>query len=359
MRIPDWQRVLQRLSDGVIMTDGELHVTYVNPAYEELSGYTLAGWAGRRPNMIASGVTPAATYRQMWQALRDQGSWSGVVINRRRDGGCWYSHLAITRLDERDGMPAGYVGIARDVTFYREAERRLLERLADCGATQESTFLLLAAMAEHTNPRVTEQTLRVQTYTALLLNALPDDAAPQPAMSPERRTQLIRASVLHDIGNVAIPASILSKPARLTAAEYGVIKLHPLIGADLLAAAEGRFQAVADRASDLLQVGREVILYHHERWDGTGYPYGLAGGEIPLTARVVAVADVYDALTSPRAYRRAWSHRQAAQRIHNGSGSQFDPAVVAAFRRVEGDFQRVRRHPGFAAQIPAGVDKEI
>jgi len=142
---------------------------------------------------------------------------------------------------------------------------------------------------------------------------------------PAEQAELIRiAAPLHDIGKVAIADSILRKPGRLDEAEFREIQRHTDLGASILAGSR----------SEVLQMAYEIALSHHERWDGKGYGQGLAGESIPISGRIVAVADVYDALTSQRPYKRAWSEGEALAEISRCSGTQFDPAVVQAFLRT-------------------------
>ena len=145
------------------------------------------------------------------------------------------------------------------------------------------------------------------------------------------------AASLHDIGKVGIPDNVLLKPGKLTLEERLIIERHPAIGADTLL-------TVRERLGDdaLLELSLQVARSHHERWDGKGYPDKLAGVMIPLAARIVALADVYDALTSVRVYKPALSHADATAIIRDGRGSHFDPDVVAAFDRVAEEFARVR-----------------
>ena len=128
---------------------------------------------------------------------------------------------------------------------------------------------------------------------------------------------------LHDIGKIAIPDAILHKPGKLDEAEWQAMKTHTTVG-----------HTFADRLSFLPPEALEVVRHHHERWDGRGYPAGLAGEAIPLLARVFTVVDVYDALTSERPYKRAWTHGEAMVEIYRSAGTQFDPAVVDAFARA-------------------------
>jgi HD-GYP domain-containing protein (c-di-GMP phosphodiesterase class II) len=142
-------------------------------------------------------------------------------------------------------------------------------------------------------------------------------------LSLQKRTRLVRAALLHDLGKWFIPETILYKAGPLTEEEWAIMRRHPQIGSSLLLKAGGQWADLAP-----------VVLAHHERWDGRGYPYGLPGEQIPLEARILAVADAYDAMISSRVYRQALSPAEARDELQNGAGSQFDPHVVAAFLEV-------------------------
>jgi putative two-component system response regulator len=132
---------------------------------------------------------------------------------------------------------------------------------------------------------------------------------------------LLNAAPMHDIGKIGIPDRILQKRARLDAGEWKEMKTHAEIGAEI----------IGDDPSDLLQMARTIALTHHERWDGSGYPRGFSGEQIPRVSRIVAIADVFDALTSRRPYKEAWTVEEAVKAIRNGSGTQFDPRLVEVF----------------------------
>jgi putative two-component system response regulator len=143
---------------------------------------------------------------------------------------------------------------------------------------------------------------------------------------PEPEAELLRhASVLHDVGKIGIPDRILLKPGKLDPDEWEIMKTHAEIGASILAGS----------ATPLLQAAEEIALTHHERWDGSGYPRGLAREDIPLAGRICAICDVFDALRSERPYKRAWPRREALVEIRNQSGSHFDPRLVEVFLRLQ------------------------
>ena len=169
-------------------------------------------------------------------------------------------------------------------------------------------------------------------------------------MNEEDLDLLFNAAPMHDIGKIGIPDHILLKPGPLTAEEFDLMRQHTTIGSrsirHAIARAQGTLghaftQATQPESLRYLEVARLIALYHHERWDGQGYPEGLAGEAIPLPARLMAVADVYDALTQERIYKPAWSMASTEAQILAGAGTQFDPAVVQAFDAVRGEMALV------------------
>ncbi len=183
---------------------------------------------------------------------------------------------------------------------------------ADVVAREHEAICRLSRAAEFRDPETGGHLLRMAAYARLTAENLGLDAA---------KCDLVRdAAPMHDIGKVGIPDAILLKPGPLTVEEMDIMRRHPDIGASILAGSE----------SPLLQVGAIIAQSHHERFDGTGYPRGLAGDAIPLYGRIVAVADVFDALTSTRPYKACWEFGRAIEYMRNGSGSQFDPLCVAA-----------------------------
>ena len=139
--------------------------------------------------------------------------------------------------------------------------------------------------------------------------------------SPAWAEDLLNAAPMHDVGKIGIPDAVLRKPGPLDALEWDTMRRHPEIGAEI----------IGEHPSGVLRLAREIALAHHEKWDGSGYPNGLAGEAIPLSARIVAVADVFDALTTRRPYKEPWPVQEALDHIESQSGKHFDPALVALF----------------------------
>jgi HD-GYP domain-containing protein (c-di-GMP phosphodiesterase class II) len=193
----------------------------------------------------------------------------------------------------------------------------------------------LAKLAEFRDSDTGTHLERISAYAVLLAEAM---RPVHPEIDHAWVETLRVASSMHDIGKVGIPDSVLLKPGPLDDEERRVIENHPAIGAETLSAIEQRHGADA-----LLAMSREIALSHHERWDGGGYPNSTSGAQIPLAARIVAVADAYDALTVARVYKRALGHDEARRIIREGIATQFDPEIVEAFTRSERSFDEVRK----------------
>jgi putative two-component system response regulator len=218
-----------------------------------------------------------------------------------------------------------------------ELERALGSRDGELVAARGALVLALAKLVEARSNETGGHLLRLQRYSAVLGEAAALTPAFAARLTPAVRQAIEQAAPLHDIGKVAIPDAILNKPARLTAAEFEVMKGHAKAGADTLAEVSQQYQF----ASAFLHTAREIARSHHEKWSGAGYPDGLAGEAIPLSARVVAVADVYDALRSPRAYKKAFTHAEAVGVMLNDSPGHFDPHLAAVFATAHPHFERV------------------
>ena len=195
-------------------------------------------------------------------------------------------------------------------------EVRVKERTAELERARFEILKRLARAAEYRDDNTGEHTRRVGETSAAIARAL--------ALDPEEAELIRRTAPLHDVGKIAIPDSILLCPGRLDTGQVEVMQTHTTIGGDLLGGS----------GFDLLDRAAEIALSHHERWDGTGYPAGRGDAEIPLSGRIVAVADTFDALTNRRPYKQAWPIDEAWAEIEKDIGLRFDPDVVAAFERV-------------------------
>ena len=203
----------------------------------------------------------------------------------------------------------------------------LQARTTELQTSQDLTIVALGSIAETRDNETGNHIRRTQAYVQLLSERL----APRPGynnvVSADQWTMIWKSAPLHDIGKVGIPDQILLKPGRLTAEEFRIMQRHPLIGRDALSAAESRMGS----DGSFFATAKEIAYAHHERWDGSGYPEGLSGLAIPLSARLMALADVYDALISKRVYKPALPHVAAVDIISEGRGRHFDPSIVDCF----------------------------
>ncbi len=329
--------------DGIVITGPDTVILDCNEAYERIVGFPREMLIGARPSILRSGKTPRRVFQQMWRDLKKRGRWMGELINRRRNGEEWHCFLSVTRLTDAAGSISGYVGIVRDITDRVNLTAEAARRLKELTVTQDVTVRTLAFLAEHKDPDIGGHLRRIQACTRLLAESLRERRAHARELTRDRLEEIVEASVLHDVGKVGIPEGILFKPGRLSPEEFAVMQLHTRIGAGILSHADAEIRDALGVDRTFLTVARQIALHHHERWDGTGYPEGLKGPSIPLPARIVAVADVYDALISRRVYKPAWPHEEAVRVLLEGEGTHFDPDVVRAFREREEEIARLSR----------------
>lgn len=429
-------RVVEQSPASVVITDRDGAIEYVNPAFEELTGFTKEEALGLNPRILKSGETVLATYDDLWAAITAGKVWRGELCNRKKNGELFWEYATITGVANDLGEIIGYSAVKVDITHRKRAEQalqesmQLLERsqsvarlgsyvldipgdrwhgskvLDEVFGIQDESFpktvstwlqivhpeerhhmldyfqrhvlqernpfdkqyrivrqsdgserrvhgrgelrfddlgnpvqmigviqditdqnrmgqeladarfevvQRLALATEYRDSDTGAHIQRIGRYCEIL-----GDAA---GLSPHDCETLKWASTLHDIGKLAIPDSILLKPGKLSEDEVAIMRTHTTIGSNMLSGG----------SHELLRLAETIASTHHERWDGTGYPNGLAGEQIPLAGRICAISDVFDALTSERPYKRAWPVEQAFAEIVNGAGTQFDPNLVELF----------------------------
>lgn len=242
---------------------------------------------------------------------------------------------------------------ARDI-LHREQQAlagEVASRTRDNEIIQDASVHALAILAETRDNDTGNHIRRTRAYVGVLVEALAAQGPYAAELTPQRQKLIVRAAPLHDIGKVGVPDEILLKPGKLTPEERTIIQTHARIGGDAIDAAisrarDGEWGAAVDAEShalDFLVVAREIAVGHHERWDGAGYPDRLAGNAIPLSARIMAVADVYDALISRRVYKTPYTHADACNHLLAGKGSHFDPVLIDAFIELNGEFDAIAR----------------
>jgi PAS domain S-box-containing protein len=329
-----YREMLEAATDAVLTIDDTLRVTRWNAKADVLFGLSNAGekrltdWMTTSPD----DADPAGTVAR-WIAEQSAGhaSWQFEAPIKDRYGVTFMGEVSVA------------ASIGRGETSYnlflRDASKRI-ERDSRRHETElrDVVIYALARLAESRDPETGSHIERVQHYCRALaeqlltVNAFPD------LLDDEFVRLIYSTSPLHDIGKVGIPDHVLLKPGKLTPQEFEIMKTHAQQGAATLDSAIARFPNTR-----FLHRAREIAVTHHERFDGTGYPNALAGEAIPLCGRIVALADVYDALTSQRVYKAPMSHEMARELIVKESGKQFDPKVVEAFLAIEHSFSTIRR----------------
>jgi putative two-component system response regulator len=234
--------------------------------------------------------------------------------------------------------------------YRKNLERMVKEQTVEIRQTRDIALLTLARLAESRDHETGRHLERMAEYSRLLAQA----ASREPALGLGKITSefvehLYKSSPLHDIGKVGIPDAILRKPGPLEPEEMTVMRRHPEIGGDTLRDVIERYEG-----HRFLRMGMEIAYCHHERWDGSGYPRGLSGDRIPLAARIVTLADVYDTITSSRSYKVAFDHEEAVRRIALDRGTHFDPVLVDIFLRCHREFAEIHRRLADQAQENPG-----
>jgi putative two-component system response regulator len=215
----------------------------------------------------------------------------------------------------------------------REVERRTHEVMV----IQDATIMAMASLAETRDNETGHHIKRTQQYVRILAEKLKGHERFRHFLTNENIAMLFKSAPLHDIGKVGIPDRILLKPGKLTADEFEIMKTHTTMGREAILSAEKRLE----NPTSFLRYAREIAYSHQEKWNGTGYPEGITGDDIPISARLMAVADVYDALISRRIYKPAFTHEKAVEIITRGSAAHFDPDMVDAFLEVADQFYTV------------------
>lgn len=223
-----------------------------------------------------------------------------------------------------------------ELSNYRESlEKMVEEKSSELIETKETFLETMATMIEYRSLESGEHIKRTKQLTEILVNALMLNPKYAFQLVTSTPTTIAQASALHDVGKIGIPDNILLKPGRLTPEEFKVIETHAEIGSDMIAT------MMVNKNDVYLQNCYDITRHHHERWDGKGYPDGLAGEDIPLVARIVALVDVYDALVSERCYKKGMSHEQAIEIIEKESGTHFDTEIVKTLIQVEGQVRGI------------------
>jgi putative two-component system response regulator len=242
--------------------------------------------------------------------------------------------LVVTRIRNHLTLKAAS-DFLRDRNSFLEEE--VQHRSRELGLIQDATIVAMASLAETRDNETGNHIRRTQMYLRILARHLQNHPRFGSELSDENIELMYKSAPLHDIGKVGIPDRILLKPGKLTAAEFEIMKTHTTLGRDAISTAETLF----GMSASFLRYAKEITYSHQEKWDGSGYPQGIQGEDIPLSARLMAVADVYDALICQRIYKPAHSHEDSVCILRAGRGSHFDPEILDAFLDLHEEFHRI------------------
>ncbi|MCT7909124.1 HD domain-containing phosphohydrolase [Aliarcobacter butzleri] len=284
------------------VTDLKGTITHASSAFCKISGYTKKELIGKPHNIIRHPETPKETFKKMWEQIQKGNKFTAELKNLRKDGSFYWVVAEIEPKYDKKGNHIGYFAVREDITANKEIEE-----------IQKEIIFTMGSIAESRSKETSEHIERVAKYTELIALEL--------GLEPKEAKMLKLASPMHDIGKIAIPDYILNKPAKLTPEEFEIVKTHTIKGYEMLNLSE----------RPLLKTAAIIALTHHEKYDGTGYPKGLKGEEIPLYGRITAIADVFDALAHERCYKKAWRVDKIVEYIKEERGKHFDPKLVDLF----------------------------
>jgi PAS domain S-box-containing protein len=283
-------------------TNVEGIITYASEAFCKVSGYSKKELIGQPHNIVRHPDMPSEAFKEMWDALESEKNIQLEVKNKRKDGGYYWVDAEIEPEYNLDGKLIGYFAVRDDITATKDIEE-----------IQKEIIFTMGSIGESRSKETGNHLRRVAEYSKLLaeLYGLPTEEA----------EILKQASPMHDIGKVAIPDSILQKPGPLTKKEMIIMQTHSIKGYDMF----------KNSNRTLLKAAATIALEHHEKWDGTGYPTGLKGDKIHIYGRIIAIADVFDALGSQRCYKKAWKDKKIFKYFKEQKGKHFDPTLTKLF----------------------------
>jgi len=350
-RTNDFLKGILNSSTGVsiVLTDFDQTVLFWNTGAEKIFGYTSEEMIGSKISQLyvdEDKDTPNAAIKLFSAKQTGNGTVHSKIRQKAKDGRTLTISLAQSPMLDASGTVQGLLGLGQDVTEEVRLHEELVDSYQRIQRIQDSSIFALAKLAESRDGETGLHLKRIRKYCKVLCQQLRTHETYKDMLTDQFINDLVQSSILHDIGKVAIPDAILFNPNKFGVEEYETMKRHTIHGGQALEDA-----AIETGEQSFLSVARDIAYCHHEHWDGRGYPYGLKGDNIPLAARIVAIADVYDALTTARRYKRAFSREESRGIVMEQSGKQFDPDVVRVFAEVEEQFWRIRSNYSAEAEI--------
>jgi len=331
-------QLFDSLMVSIILVDPDGRVLNINAAARKLYGFSWEEVSGEMfDDLFRTSSGEEGSFASV-KALADRDKGELRTVTRvRKDGSLVATQVSSRTVKDVTDAVVAYTVMEQDITDRVALEDELKSSLEEIKKTQSATILGFARLTEFRDGDTGSHLERIREYTRVLGTFLQESSPYEDYINNEYLETLTLSSTLHDVGKVGIEDRLLLKKGLLEEDEFTAMKQHAFLGGEALA----RVDEVLETRS-FLTMGKEIAYYHHERWDGTGYPEGRKEEEIPLSARIVALADVYDALTSKRPYKEAWSHERAVEEIKKARGKQFDPHIVDVFLAHHAVFKNIK-----------------
>ena len=306
-------------SNSLTRVDTEGKILFVNKRFCELSGYAKEEVIEQSFSaMYADDIDPLIV-KQLWETIQSGHVWRGVLKNKRKDGSLYWVKATVVPIKDKQGKITEFMSVRNDIS-------EIIKLHEEIESTQQEIIYHMGEIAESRSQETGNHVRRVAEYSRLL--------ALKYGLDAQEANKIAMASPMHDIGKVGIPDAILHKPGKLTDEEWEIMKTHAMLG----------YAVLQHSKRPILQASAIIAKEHHEKYDGTGYPLGLSGEAIHLYARIVAIADVFDALSHDRCYKKAWEDPDVFAFFEKERGAHFDPNLVDMFLAAKEEFLTIRDH---------------
>ncbi|MGH1365505.1 MAG: HD domain-containing phosphohydrolase [Calditrichia bacterium] len=339
-----FQDLFESRREGLLILDTTGMIIKVNRGFRHMSGLAEEALIDKRIFQIPNLFKTRLSFRSVISSLKQQGKWQREFELKTAGRDPWIANIACSPMKEESGQTFAYAVVITDITEKRAIQTALVDSLQQHSMANEAIIFGLARLAEYRDPETGFHLEKIRSYCRILATAMSDDLRFEEKISEHFISVLFKAAPLHDIGKVGIPDRILLKKGRLDEVEFRRMQTHTTIGFETLLAIREQYGE-----TDLLKMGMDIAHAHHEKYDGSGYPNGLSGEDIPLSAQITAIADVYDALTSKRIYKPPFSHENALEIMARDRGSHFNPYIFDIFLDTQREFNQVRRE--FATRV--------
>ncbi|MGE4320162.1 MAG: PAS domain S-box protein [Acholeplasmataceae bacterium] len=342
-----FERAVYNNATPIFITNGDKEITFINPMITETLGFTEEDVMGKRPEFIGANL-PIHELMAIYQTIDQGESWSGEMLVGRKDGSSIPLSVHVSPVLNEQKKIINYIGTFIDISELKRKEHVLksknslledmvYDKISEYNELLQVSTLAFATLTEKRDHETGKHILRVQHLCKVLAEELVKTPKYKDEFNKKSYIDAIyQAASLHDIGKIAIPDRILLKPGKLNEEEWEIMKTHVQIGADAIKEMYGQ-----NTSNLLLEVAENMIRYHHEKWNGAGYLEGLQGEDIPLSARIMSIADAYDAIRSKRPYKEEKDHQTAVALILKDAGTHFDPYLIDVFKQVEYQFEQI------------------